>query len=704
MFTRLLKAPPTCSRCKKDPKLESYTDQLIETIAAAQEPDGYLYTARTIQPDNPPGRASKERWLNERGALGNGDSHELYNAGHMYEAAVAYFQATGKRKFLEVAIRHADLVARNFGPGPDQLKIPSGHQEIEIGLVKLYRVTGDRKYLDLAKFLLDCRGRHLTDAKAKRRPDPYYADHEPVTEQAEAVGHAVRSAYMYSAMADVAALTGDPDYFRAVDRLWQNVVTRKLHVTGGIGASPAGEAFGGDYDLPNASAYNETCAAIANGLWNHRMFLLHGDAKYLDVLERVIYNGFLSGVGMSGDRFFYPNPLESDGEGKFNHGHNDRAPWFGCSCCPVNVVRFIPSIAGYIYATRGDELFVNLFIGGSAQTEVAGVPLAVRQTTDYPWDGKVTLELTPKRKKQFTLNLRIPGWVRAEPVPGDLYRYEDAVAPAVRIAVNGEALSPRLDKGFARIQRTWAPGDRVTLEMAMTVRKVVAHTAVKANEHRFALERGPVVYCAEGADNPNGVLETYLPGPLGFKTERQPGLLGGVVTVKVAAAESGTVLTLIPYYAWCHRGPNEMRVWHPTRQQVRLASHCWEMDTVEACFDGKLPKASGDHEVPRFTWWPRQGSAEWVLRRFEVPMEVTAAEVYWFDDTGKGGCRVPRNWRLLYREGGQWKPVEATSEYGTALDRFNRVTFKPVTTPELRLEAVLQTGFSAGVLEWRTEP
>lgn len=684
-----------------DPKLEAYTEALIDKIAAAQEPDGYLYTARTIHPTNPPGRANKVRWLNERGALGKGDSHELYNAGHMYEAAVAWYQATGKRKFLDVALKHADLVASVWGPGPGQLKIPSGHQEIEIGLVKLYRVTGNRKYLELSKFLLDCRGRYLDDPKAKRDPNPYYADHKPVTEQTEAVGHAVRTAYMYSSMADIAALTGDKAYLQAIDRLWDNVVGRKLHLTGGIGAMPGGEAFGADYDLPNSSAYLETCAAIANALWNHRMFLLHGDAKYIDILERVIYNGFLSGVGMTGDCFFYPNPLEADGQGKFNHGHNVRAPWFGCSCCPVNDVRFVPSIAGFAYATRGKELYVNLFMSGSATAMVAGTPVRLRQETDYPWTGRVKLTLAEvSSSEEFALQVRIPGWARNQPVASDLYRYDDGLTPKVRLTVNGQDAPLNVVKGYARVSRQWKAGDTLVLDLDMPVRRVVSHPLVKANQDRFAVERGPVVYCAEGADNPAGVLDAVLPGKVTFTARDERNLLGGIVTVQLASAE-GARLTAIPYYAWAHRGPNEMRVWHPVKAQIRQASHCWEMDSVEACFDGREPRASNDTSLPRFTWWPRTGSTEWIMRSFENPTRVSAAEVYWFDDSGSGACRTPAAWQLFYRDGKDWKPVEDASPAGTALNQFNRVTFKPVTTTALKIEARLQKNYSAGILEWK---
>ncbi len=692
-----------CLALQRDAPLEEYTDALIDKIAAAQEPDGYLYTARTIHPDNPPGRASKTRWLNERGALGKGDSHELYNAGHMYEAAVAYYQATGKRKLLDVALKHADLVASVFGPGPDQLKIPSGHQEIEIGLVKLFRTTGDQKYLDLAKFLLDCRGRNFEDDQAKRTPNPYYADHIPVTAQREAVGHAVRSAYMFSAMADIAALTGDEAYLKAIDALWKNVVGKKMHLTGGIGASPAGEAFGGNYELPNQSAYLETCAAIANALWNHRMFLLHGDAKYMDVLERVIYNGFLSGAGITGNRFFYPNPLESDGKHKFNHGDNQRSPWFGCSCCPVNNVRFIPSIPGFIYATHDRELYVNLFISGSAKINLGPTQLAVVQATEYPWRGESRLtiaELAGKRK--FTLRVRVPGWARNQPTPDDLYAYSDGLQPCVRLRVNDQSAEVRLVQGYAVLERTWRRGDTVTLEMEMPTRVVKAHPSVKADRARFALERGPLVYCAEGADNGGTVLDKVFPGPVRFSTGTAQILGARVASVTMDGGAAGK-LVCVPYYAWCHRGPNEMRVWFPTRVEEKLASHCFDEDSIEACVDGRTPKGSSDTGIPRFTWWDHRGSREWVVSKFDQPRTVSSASVYWFDDTGFGACRVPASWTLSYLDGKSWKPVANVSSYPIQLDRFNEVKFTPVTTSALRLEAELQPEYSAGILEWRSE-
>lgn len=684
-----------------DPKLDKYLDDLIAKIAAAQEPDGYLYTARRLfTPEKMPRMSGKTRWSSLAG------SHELYNVGHLFEAAAAHFQATGKRTLLDVATKNADMLCKTFGPGKDQLKEPPGHEEIEIGLCKLYRVTGQQRYLDLAKFYVELRGR----ADTHKLRGENQQDHKPIYEQDEAVGHAVRAAYYYAGVADVAALTGDKKLIAAIDRLWENVASKKLYLTGGIGSTRHGEAFGANYELPNKTAYNETCAAIANALWNERMFLLHGDARYLDVLERIIYNGFLSGVALTGTEFFYPNPLASDARYK-------RSPWFGCACCPVNVVRFLPELAGYIYATRDSDVFVNLFIGGRGKLKAGKTAVELSQQTRYPYDGKVAITVTPEKKAAFTLNVRIPGWARNAPVPIDLYRYDDGVKPEVKLAVNGQPVALTLKKGFAQIKRTWQPGDTVTLELPMPVRRVVAHPAVKADADGFAVERGPLVYCAEGADN-NGKVLAKVPGAdvrFEEQTMKFPGV-GDIVSVKMGQliVTKEQSLTLIPYCLWENRGPNEMTVWFRTKPappEPWAASFCHDNDSIGACFDGLLPKNSDDHSIPRMTWWDHKGTAEWVERTFDKPTKFSAAEVYWFDDTGHGGCRVPQSWRLLYKDGDQWKPV-ATAQltgfpvtpcdnYGVKRDQFNRVTFTPVTTTALRLEVQLQPKFSGGILEWR---
>ena len=532
-----------------DPELDAYLDKLIAKVAAAQEDDGYLYTARTIDPGAVTAeREGLERWSNLR------VNHELYNVGHMYEAAVAHYQATGRRSFLDVALKNADLVAREFGP-EGRRDVP-GHQEIELGLVKLYRVTGEEKYLELAKFFLNERGRaHGRDLYTNFDNTGYMQDHLPVTEQKEAVGHAVRAVYMYSAMTDVAALTGDEGYVAALEALWEDVVSKKLYLTGGVGSRHHGEAFGEAYELPNATAYAETCAAIALMLWNHRMFLLHGDAQYVDVLERTLYNGFLAGVSLGGDTFFYPNPLESDGKWAFNRDQAaTRSPWFDCSCCPTNVVRFLPSLPGYVYAHKDDTLYVNLYMSGEGAVELAQGRVTVIQETNYPWDGDVELTLHPEAA-EFTLALRIPGWAQGQPVPSDLYRYVNENGEAAALEVNGEDVEPTLEKGFALIHRRWSAGDKVRLRLPMPVRQVESHEAVEDNIGKVAIERGPIVYCAEGADNGGAVRKLTLPDGEELQVKVEPGTLGGITTIQ------GETLTLIPYYAWSHRGEGEMTVW-----------------------------------------------------------------------------------------------------------------------------------------------
>ncbi len=699
-----------------DPELGRYLDDLIAKIAAAQEDDGYLYTARTVNDPkyNYPGKEG--RWSHLR------SGHELYNVGHMYEAAVEHFRATGKRTFLDVAIKNADLVYKVFGLDEGQRIDVPGHEEIEIGLCKLYRVTGDEKYLKQAKFFIDMRG-----CSDKRKVYGHYCqDHVPVVEQDEAVGHAVRAGYLYAGVADVAALTGDKDYLKAIDRIWESIVFRKMHLTGGIGASRHGEAFGKDYELPNKTAYLETCAAIANALFNHRMFLLHGDGKYIDVLERTIYNGFLSGISLSGDRFFYPNPLASDGKYKFNQGSTVRNPWFGCSCCPVNVVRFIPSIAGYVYAARDNSVYVNLYVGGSGRVPVEGGEVKLTQETRYPWDGKVKITVDPGEAREFELCVRIPGWVRGRPVPGDLYRYSIMPAADWRIRVNGEAVASAATGGYSRIMRSWSPGDAVEVDFPMVISRVVSHESVEANKGLVAIERGPIVYCVEGADHDGRVTDLFLPENAGMKAEHRPGLLGGVTVIKAKArrahrdADGNVVsqsagMTMIPYYAWCHRGANEMAVWLPREMTgARVApmptlasesratsSHTWQADHIDALSDQQEPRNSNDHDIPRFTWWDHRGTKEWVQYEFKEPAAVSSVSVYWFDDTGRGQCRVPANWRLLHREGGQWKPVEGPSAYGVARDRYNVLSFEEVTTDALRIEVQLRSSFSGGILEWK---
>lgn len=537
-----------------DKKLQKYIDSVLVIVAGAQEPDGYLYTARTMNPKHPHNWAGKERWV----AVEN-LSHEFYNLGHMIEGAVAHYQATGKRNFLNIAIKYADCVCREIGNGPQQKKYVPGHQIAEMALVKLYMVTGDKKYLDQAKFFLDTRG-------YTSRKDAYSQAHKPVVEQDEAVGHAVRAVYMYSGMADVAAITGDSSYIKAIDKIWDNIVSKKIYITGGIGARHAGEAFGNNYELPNLSAYCETCAAIGNVYMNYRLFLLHGDAKYFDVLERTLYNGLISGVSLDGGSFFYPNPLSSNGK-------YSRKPWFGCACCPSNVSRFIPSLPGYVYAVKNDQVYVNLYLSNKAELKVDKKKILLEQETGYPWNGDIRLKIT-QGNQDFTMKLRIPGWVRGNVLPSDLYSYADNQKPAYQVSVNGQTVESDVNDGYLSIARKWKKGDVVEVHFDMIPRIVKANPKVEADHGRVAVERGPIVYCAEWPDNRFNVHSILLNQHPQFKVTDKPELLYGIRQITTDAQalsydKAGKLvtkdveLTLIPYYAWAHRGEGDMEVWLP---------------------------------------------------------------------------------------------------------------------------------------------
>ena len=498
-----------------DPKLEKYLDDLVSYYAAAQEKDGYLYTYWTARetvkdPKRIYCRPDKDRWDNISSA------HQMYNAGHMYEAAAAHFLATGKRSFLDVAVKNADHICATFNANARH--DPPGHQEIEIGLVKLYRATGDRKYLDQAKFFLEQRGRPID----RKLYGEYAQDHKPVVEQDEAVGHAVRANYMYSGMADVAALTGDERFVQAIDKLWNNVVSKKLYITGGVGATGSGEAYGKNYELPNRTAYCETCANIANCYWNQRMFLLHGESKYIDVFERSLYNGVISGVSLDGKSFFYANTLESDGGAA-------RSPWFGCACCPPNICRFLASLPGYVYAVRGEELFANLYVGGKATVKIGDSKVNIVQETRYPWEGEIKITLEPEQAgRRFALKLRIPGWAQNQPVPSDLYSFLDKASTPPILKVNGKAEELNISDGYAVLDRQWKQGDTVELNLSMPVRRVLCNENVVDNRGKTALQRGPLVYCIE-QHVANGTLSNLmLLDDSKLETAFHADLLGGV--------------------------------------------------------------------------------------------------------------------------------------------------------------------------------
>ncbi len=565
---KILEGVANALKIHPDSILEEQLDQIIDKIAAAQENDGYLYTFRAFSSEDAQPWIGKKRW-----ELTSIFSHELYNVGHLYESAAAHHEATGKRKFLNVAIKNADLVERDFGYG--KIESPPGHQEIEIGLIRLFRLTGEQKYLDLAKFFLDIRGdkngkgyqeyvKNSIDKMPWKGEDrfKYNQTHDKVIDQSEAIGHAVRALYMYCAMVDVGVLTNNNAYLAAIDRLWDDLVSKKMYLTGGIGNKTSGEAIGIAYELPNLGAYTETCAAIANVLWNYRLFLLKGDSRYMDVLERTLYNGLLAGYALDGKRFFYTNPLFSDGLQKRNL-------WYSVACCPSNIARFIPTISGYLYAVNESTLYINLYASSKATVQLNGFSLSVIQETDYPWSGKINVKIGSQEEKEFNLALRIPGWARNVPVPSDLYKYVDNLNQDVTLRVNGENIDYKMQKGYAIITREWKNDDEVELIIPMPIRRIISHENVKENFGKVALERGPLVYCMEWPDNEfHDFKNITLKDTTDLNSQYQEDLLNGLVTIngKVNCEEKGNLnkeytFKAIPYYAWAHRGMGEMTVW-----------------------------------------------------------------------------------------------------------------------------------------------
>ncbi len=670
-----------------DEAIEAKVDEIIDKIAAAQQPDGYLMSYYILT-------GLDKRWTNLP------KMHELYCAGHLFEAAVAYHRATGKDKLLKVACKLADHIDSVFGPGK-QLGYP-GHQEIELALVKLWRQTGERRYLDLAEFFIATRGQ-------KRNPAEFWCQaHLPICEQSEIVGHAVRAMYFYSGVADLAAVSGSKCYLDAMERLWRNVAGRKMYVTGGIGATRHHEAFGGEYELPNDTAYAETCAAIGMAFWNHRMLMLHGEGRFADVLERVVYNGALSGVSLDGEKFFYVNPLAS-------RGKHHRKPWYQTACCPTNVVRFLPSIAGYVYAVGDDSAYVNLYIASTGKMTVAGKPIALIQDTKYPWGGTVRIAVQVPEPTTFALNLRIPEWARS-----------------YTLKVKGQAVETKPRSGYAQVRREWQSGDEVELDLPMEVERVAAHPNVAADVGRVALQRGPIVYCLEGVDHGGQVRNIALSRESKLVGRFDPELLGGVTVIEgealavspidvpialyPSACETKPVkIKAVPYYAWDNREGGEMVVWIPenpaladaslvptaTADATVSASAEGNRVVKEAVNDNLAPVGADDGSLPRFVWQDKAGSREWIGYTFNRPQMVSRVDVYWVDNGG--GVQVPKSWRVLWKKQHEWVPVEPLGLYTTVKNAWNQVEFKPVPVMELRLEVELQEKVSAGIVEWRVK-
>lgn len=697
-----------------DPELDAYLDSVITLIAAAQEKDGYLTTCVTNKCTRLSGWWGSARW--ERV-----NSHELYNCGHLYEAAVAHYQATGKRTLLDVAIKNADLVCEVFGLKEQQIKYPSGHPIIEMALVKLYHVTGDEKYLHQARYFVDEAGR-LSNGRV---PSIYSQDHIPVLEQDEIVGHAVRAGYFYSGVTDVASLQQDRELFEAVERVWENMVGKKLYINGGIGSRAQGEGMGPNYELNNFNNYCETCASIANVYWNHRMFLATGHSKYIDMLERTLYNGVLSGISLSGDKFFYDNPMAS-------HGVHEREEWFGCACCPGNVTRFMASVPGYVYATNGNDIYINLFVKGQSKIMLEDGEVVIEQNTKYPWEGNVDIKVMKTIPENFAIHIRVPGWARNHPVPSDLYEYVDDEKADVFVTVNGKKVKMNLVNGYVVIDREWGENDKVSLKMEMPVRKTRSHEMVTYNSGLLAMERGPILYALESVDQPDEYLfNIVIPRNSRVENRFDKSLLNGVVILEgdaymVSKSDSNSeireepfVFKAIPYSMWNNRGKGQMVVWIPEcsenailKPEPSIASRA-EQIGGDGFNDQFEPKSSADLNTPYHYWWLKQGTEETICYRFYQPEQISSVEVYWLSfDHYDISYRVPESWKLLYKEGGEWKEVDNYSPYGVETGRYNKVVFNPVTTMELKLVVQLQRdkegapdkdfkGYSGGVIEWK---
>ena len=693
-----------------DAKLDHYLDSVINIIAKAQEPDGYLTTCVTNKCTRLSGWWGTHKWEKI-------NSHELYNSGHLIESAVAHYRATGKKTFLNVAIKNADLVCKTFGPNEGQIHRPGGHPIIEMALCKLYKVTGNKKYLEGAKYFVDETGR-CTDG---HHPSEYSQDHMPILQQQEIVGHAVRAGYLYSGVADVAALTGDKAYFEALKRIWENMSSKKLFITGGIGSRPQGEGFGPNYELYNHTAYCETCAAIANVYWNYRMFLATGESKYIDVCERALYNNVLSGVSLSGDKFFYDNVLESDGE-------HERQKWFGCACCPGNITRFVASVPGYMYAQQGRDIYVNLYAQGKAK--IGKVEL--EQTTNYPWDGKISIKVA-KGAGKFAIKLRIPSWLKTSPTNNNLYAYADA-AKNYSISVNGHALYPE-NHDYFTITRSWKKGDVIELNFPMDVRRIVANDNAEDDRGKVALERGPIVFCLEGSDQADGkVFNKYILNSANISAQYDANLLNGVMTLSGDAKElqqDGTVKDVkfraIPYSTWNNRGAQQMEVWVANTPAKAVSTPAETIASKAMTFSNRgpiqndapetapvdswaggvndqwEPKRSSDISKPYHYWWLKRGTTEAVSYQFDKEYEVSNVQVYWLEfDHYDGDFRTPESWALYYKDAnGEWREVENHSAYTVQKDCYNSVDFKPVRTTGLKILAKLRKGESGGVLEWK---
>lgn len=709
---------------EKDPALEHTMDSIIDLIGAAQKPDGYLYEAHTTGVS-----AQHEHW----GGGGMGDrpyswvvhSHELYNMGHMYEGAVAYYRATGKDKWLRIAeksARHINHVFFEGDPayngGKPVMQAP-GHEEIELALVKLYQATGDTLYLNMAKRFIDIRGITFKPEGEGVLAPSYAQQHQPVRDQRKAVGHAVRAAYLYSGMADVMAQTGDTSLRPALDSIWGNIVDTRMHITGGLGAIHGIEGFGPEYELPNMGAYDETCAAVGNVLFNYRMFMAEKDGKYIDVAEVALYNNVLAGVNLEGNRFFYVNPLEANGRRAFNQGLKGRAPWFGTACCPSNLARLIPQIPGMMYAHTDDDIYCTFYGGTSATIPLGRGNVGIRQETGYPFDETVSLTVSPEKASQkFALHLRIPTWAGDRFVPGKLYSYVNRQPGTWSLTVNGKPAKVKVDKGFAVIDRKWEKGDRVELHLPMGVMYSKAIDNVEADRGRLCITRGPLVYCAEAVDNASAPASYVIsPTEENAVIRKGEGLMKDIDFITVSAHSiqnhGDTKLTLVPYYAWNNRTDGAMIVWLAATDEVAhaampsmpdyiadiTATYTCDIDDVNPIITNKFPSSSHDTSMLRWTSWPRKGEKQSIELKLTHPVGLESLAVYWYDDGGD--VRMPEAWKVEYLQDGAWHefPVYVTDEYRMLKDQYNMIHPGRDIMPEaLRINITPRQDASAGIL------
>ncbi|MBP3564072.1 MAG: glycoside hydrolase family 127 protein [Alistipes sp.] len=715
---------------EKDAELEKQMDEIIDVIAAAQAPDGYLYEHHIL----PKHLRNPHNYAGDTPYSYVVHSHELYNMGHMYEAAIAYYRATGKRKWLDVAEKNARHINKvffegdpNYNGGKPIMQAP-GHQEIELALVKMYQTTGEKLYLDMAKKFIDIRGVTYNPNGEGVMSYDYAQQHHPVREQRTAIGHAVRATYLYSGMADIVATMGDTTLLPALDAIWHDIVDKKMHITGGLGAVPGIEGFGPEYVLPNKDTYNETCSAVGNVLFNYRMYLMSGDAKYVDVAEVSLYNNVLAGVNLEGNRFFYVNPLEADGRKTFNHGRAGRSPWFTTACCPSNLARLIPQVSGMIYSHTDDDIFCSLYVGSSVEVPLKAGAVKLQQQTEYPFEGEVNISVEPAVDgEEFTLWLRIPSWLNDKFVPGELYSYADGVTSKYSLRVNGRRVKSEVVDGFVPVHRVWKSGDVVELSLPMDVRFSVADERVKADSNRLCVTRGPLVYCAEEEDNEQQVSTYFISNakPQASVGKFSEGIMNGIYTISMPAEaafaeqETKSSLTLVPYYAWNNRGDNEaMNVWFArdaatVRESMVFpvgniasikATYTYQNDDELAPVDGKQPTNSFDRTIPRWTAWPQVGKKQSVEVKLKKKQPIESVSVYWYDD--KGGVQRPVEWNIDYFVDGEWhefKPY-VTDRFGVELDQFNMVhPAAPIEAEALRINMMPKAESSIGILELLVE-